>query len=77
MGDTLLAAAFVSYAGPFTIPFRKRLVEEQWGPDLAARGIPLTLGRHPLELLVNDADKVRTARTTCEKTFQEILRVYV
>lgn len=60
VGDTLLAAAFVSYAGPFTIPFRKRLVEEQWGPDLAARGIPLTLGRHPLELLAGDAAKVHT-----------------
>ena len=59
VGDTLLAAAFVSYSGPFTIPFRKRLVEEQWGPDLVARGIPLTPGRHPLNLLASDAAKVR------------------
>ena len=34
MGDALLAAAFVSYAGPFTIPFRLSLVTERWLPDL-------------------------------------------
>ena len=59
VGDTLLAAAFVSYAGPFTLPFRKRLVEEQWAPDLVARNIPLTEGFQPLHMLASDALKVR------------------
>ena len=59
VGDTLLAAAFVSYAGPFTLPFRKRLVEEHWMPDLVARSIPLTEGFHPLHMLASDASKVR------------------
>lgn len=36
MGDALLAAAFVSYAGPFTIPFRQALVTERWLPDLVS-----------------------------------------
>ena len=58
MGDTLLVAAFVSYAGPFTLPFRKRLVEEQWAPDLVARSIPLSEGFHPLSMLASDASKV-------------------
>ena len=58
VGDTLLAAAFVSYAGPFTLPFRKRLVEEQWAPDLVARNIPLSEGFHPLGMLASDASKV-------------------
>ena len=62
MGDTLLAAAFVSYAGPFTLPFRKALVEEQWGPDLAARGITLTAGVQPMDLLASDAAKVSLPR---------------
>ena len=61
VGDTLLAAAFVSYAGPFTLPFRKRLVEEQWAPDLVARNIPLSEGFHPLGMLASDASKVLPA----------------
>lgn len=36
VGDALLAAAFVSYAGPFTIPFRNSLVQERWLPDLVS-----------------------------------------
>ncbi len=65
VGDTLLAAAFVSYAGPFTLPFRRRLVEEQWTPDLVARSIPLSDGFQPLHMLASDASKVREGLRLC------------
>ena len=58
VGDTLLAAAFVSYAGPFSIPFRRALVLDKWLPDLHERAIPLSEGVTPLDILTNDAAKV-------------------
>ena len=59
----LLAAAFVSYAGPFNAAFRQRLVEEAWLPDIAARpAIPLSAGARPLDLLTDDATKARWAQ---------------
>lgn len=42
-GDMLLAAAFVSYAGPFTARFRAGMIKE-WIKFLAERGIPMTPG---------------------------------
>jgi hypothetical protein len=44
VGDVLLAAAFVSYAGPFNMQFRQQLVNEKWTPDLIERAIPMTQG---------------------------------
>ena len=58
MGDALLAAAFVSYAGPFNMEFRKRLVSEKWLPDLTERQIPLTSGFMPLDMLADESSKV-------------------
>ena len=58
MGDALLAAAFVSYAGPFNMEFRKRLVVEKWLPDLTERQIPLTPGFMPLDMLADESSKV-------------------
>lgn len=58
VGDSLLAAAFVSYAAPFTMEFRKDLVQEKWLPDLQQRAIPITAGCQPIELLATDTDKV-------------------
>lgn len=51
VGDVLLAAAFVSYAGPFNMTIRQQLVEQKWRPDLIERCIPLTDGVKPLDLL--------------------------
>ena len=42
-GDMLLAAAFVSYAGPFTSKFRAGLIKE-WIKFLMDKGAPMTPG---------------------------------
>jgi dynein heavy chain, axonemal len=54
-GDMLLAAAFVSYAGPFTSKFRSDLIKD-WIKFLTDRQIPMTEGiTDPLKVLVDDA----------------------
>ncbi|KAK9817742.1 hypothetical protein WJX72_001478 [[Myrmecia] bisecta] len=54
-GDMLLAAAFVSYAGPFTSKFRGSLIKE-WIKFLTDKGAPMTAGiTDPLKVLVDDA----------------------
>ncbi|KAI5106110.1 dynein heavy chain 11, axonemal, partial [Silurus meridionalis] len=52
-GDVLLAAAFVSYAGYFTQPYRQQLLECTWKPFLEKLKplIPLTEGLDPILLL--------------------------
>lgn len=54
-GDMLLAAAFVSYAGPFTAKFRLELIHEFLG-FMKSEGTPMTPGLHdPLGVLVDEA----------------------
>ncbi|ETW07727.1 hypothetical protein H310_02174 [Aphanomyces invadans] len=43
VGDVLIAAAFVSYAGPFTKPYRELLVNGHWRPFLLGLKKPLAL----------------------------------
>ena len=57
VGDVLLAAAFVSYAGPFTIPFRRQLATDKWLPDLIERSIPMTTGVQVLDFISSDIAK--------------------
>ena len=57
VGDALLAAAFVSYAGPFNAQFRHALLHDKWLPDLLARGIPITDGASVLDQLTTDTEK--------------------
>lgn len=57
VGDVLLAAAFVSYAGPFNAPLRHSLVEHKWLPDIRERGIPTSDSIDPLDLLTDDSTK--------------------
>ncbi|KAF5834390.1 hypothetical protein DUNSADRAFT_8976 [Dunaliella salina] len=61
VGDVLVAAAFVSYAGPFNMHFRQQLVHEKWLPDLIERAIPMSQGVMPLDLLTDDSTKARWA----------------
>uniref|UniRef100_K3X576 AAA+ ATPase domain-containing protein n=1 Tax=Globisporangium ultimum (strain ATCC 200006 / CBS 805.95 / DAOM BR144) TaxID=431595 RepID=K3X576_GLOUD len=44
IGDTLLAAGFVSYIGAFNSSLRSQLWRHTWLPDLLTREIPITLG---------------------------------
>ena len=59
VGDTLLAAAFISYIGPFTKQFRTILMEDHWLPYLktAAKGQPIVMSEecNPLKTLANEA----------------------
>ncbi|XP_058249288.1 dynein axonemal heavy chain 11 [Hemibagrus wyckioides] len=56
-GDVLLAAAFVSYAGYFTQPYRQQLLEGTWKPFLKKLKplIPLTEGLDPILLLAEQS----------------------
>jgi len=42
IGDALVSAAFVSYIGPFSFRFRRRLWNDTWLPDIAEKQIPYT-----------------------------------
>lgn len=42
VGDCLLCAAFLSYCGPFTYEYRKRMIYEDWRRDLLEREVPLS-----------------------------------
>ena len=53
MGDTLVAAAFVSYIGPFSSDFRLDLWKNTWVPDIETLKIPFTEGLDPLYVLSN------------------------
>eukprot|EP01062_Namystynia_karyoxenos_P024171 TRINITY_DN1939_c0_g6_i1.p1 TRINITY_DN1939_c0_g6~~TRINITY_DN1939_c0_g6_i1.p1 ORF type:complete len:4792 (+),score=1866.14 TRINITY_DN1939_c0_g6_i1:876-14378(+) len=56
VGDVLLAAALVVYAGPFNHKYRKRLLDELWVPRLQASGIPHTqAGLDPVNTLTTAA----------------------
>ncbi|KAE9226456.1 Dynein beta chain, flagellar outer arm [Phytophthora fragariae] len=44
IGDSLLAAGFVSYIGAFNASFRAQLWKNTWLPDIVTREIPITVG---------------------------------
>ncbi len=65
VGDVLLAAAFISYAGPFTKPYRDELLHGHFVPFLrkelqAAVGerglLPLSAECDPIAILTSDAE---------------------
>ncbi|XP_061653101.1 dynein axonemal heavy chain 11 [Phyllopteryx taeniolatus] len=56
-GDVLLTAAFISYAGSFSIRYRRELVDNLWRPFLRSQKIPIptTTDLDPVCLLTDDA----------------------
>eukprot|EP00163_Fabomonas_tropica_P031151 TRINITY_DN730_c1_g2_i2.p1 TRINITY_DN730_c1_g2~~TRINITY_DN730_c1_g2_i2.p1 ORF type:complete len:4514 (+),score=1634.66 TRINITY_DN730_c1_g2_i2:234-13775(+) len=56
VGDTLLAAAYVSYIGPFTSIYREKLATDRWLPLIKELKVPLTEGVDPvMDVLTNMA----------------------
>lgn len=51
VGDALIAAAFVSYAGAFNSQLRAHLVDGCWVPEAQRRGIPLSTSPSPMQIL--------------------------
>jgi len=56
IGDSLIASEFVSYIGPFSFRFRKKLWSEIWTADINDRKIPITPGIDPLDVLATPSD---------------------
>lgn len=42
LGDCLISAAFLSYAGAFSSDFRKEMINEMWVNDVVSRAIPMS-----------------------------------
>jgi dynein heavy chain len=59
VGDCMLAAGFVSYVGAFDKDLREQLWKMQWSADLKNRGIPMTEGSDPLEILSDEGKKAK------------------
>jgi dynein heavy chain len=59
IGNALVSAAFVSYIGPFSFPFRQRLWKDTWIPDIVVKKIPFTEGIDPLKVLASDSDQAK------------------
>lgn len=55
IGDVLISAAFISYAGPFSKQFRHTLIGETFKNFTNKAKIPLSPNFQPLSLLVNEA----------------------
>lgn len=55
IGDTLIAAEFVSYIGAFSKSFREEILKNKWLPDIEARKIPCTENVDPLDILCTNS----------------------
>lgn len=59
IGDTLLAAEFVSYIGPFTANFRYLLWHDTWIEEISKRKIPISDSISPLKILTTNAEMAK------------------
>ncbi|KAJ1516963.1 Dynein heavy chain 2, axonemal [Coelomomyces lativittatus] len=56
VGDCLLAAAFLSYAGPFNSTYRSQLVEGTWMKTIRTLEIPCSADFNVVRFLANEAE---------------------
>lgn len=54
VGDCILAAGFVSYVGAFDKELREELWKHQWTADLKSRGISISDGSDPMDVLSDE-----------------------
>lgn len=59
IGICLLAASFLSYAGPFTPNFREKMVFDDWLPDIRARQIPISPEYDVINVLCTLEERIR------------------
>lgn len=57
VGDVLISAAFISYCGPFTKPFRIFLMQERIIQFMKERNIPMTENLNHIDFMIDDAIK--------------------
>ena len=57
VGDVLISAAFISYCGPFTKPFRIFLMKERILKFMTDRHIPMTPKLNHIDFMIDDATK--------------------
>lgn len=55
VGDVLISAAFISYAGPFSKQFRTTIINNDFKSYVIKRAIPVSKELDPVSLLVNEA----------------------
>eukprot|EP00727_Mastigamoeba_balamuthi_P006867 m51a1_g2800 putative dynein heavy chain axonemal (4501) ;mRNA; f:77561-92205 len=54
VGDCLLCASFLTYAGPFTAEFRSKMINDDFQDDIIARKIPLSFPFRLEQILADD-----------------------
>jgi dynein heavy chain len=55
VGDSLLASAFISYAGPFAKQYREIMIQKMFIPYITNNKIPMTKNINPIKLLTDEA----------------------
>lgn len=61
LGDCLISAAFLSYAGAFSSDFRKEMVYGTWVNEVLSRAIPLSQPFKLESLLTDEVEICRCA----------------
>ena len=72
VGDCLLAAAFLSYCGPFDSDYRHKLLKESWLKGVRTLNIPCSSGFDFCNFLANNED-VRDWNSTRTGAYQQAL----
>jgi dynein heavy chain len=55
VGDVLISASFISYAGPFSKQYRTSIINNDFKSYAIKKSIPMSKDLNPITLLVNDA----------------------
>jgi dynein heavy chain len=59
LGDIILACGYLSYLGPFTLDYRRKIVSERWIPAIDEKQIPNSHERFTLQNSIGDSLKIQ------------------